>query len=48
MPPGGASGLAPLVLSVAQVPADEKVKELFHLTEELEQWVKRPTGGKGP
>jgi len=34
---------ASLALSVVQMPAEEKVKELFHVAEELEKWVKRPS-----
>jgi len=33
---------ASLALSVVQMPVEEKVKELFHLAEELEKWVNRP------
>ncbi len=33
---------ASLALSVVDLPVKEKVKELFHLAEELEKWVKRP------
>jgi hypothetical protein len=38
---------ASLALSVVQMPVEEKVKELFHLAEELENWVKRPTNEGG-
>ena len=36
---------ASLVVSVVQMPVKEKVKELFHLAEELEKWVSRPPQG---
>ena len=32
---------ASMALSVVDMPVKEKVKELFHLAEELEKWVKR-------
>ena len=32
---------ASLALSVVQMPVEEKVNELFHLAEELENWVNR-------
>ena len=38
---------ASLALSVVQMPVKEKVKELFHLAEELEKWVKRHAGEEG-
>ena len=40
---------ASMGLSVVDMPVKEKVKELFHLAEELEKWVKRPAkeGGAG-
>ena len=38
---------ASMALSVVDMPVKEKVKELFHLAEELEKWVKRPTGEDG-
>ena len=38
---------ASLALSVVQMPVEEKVKELLHLAEELEKWVKRPSGAEG-
>ncbi len=37
---------ASLALSVVQMPVKEKVKELFHLAEELEKWV-RSTSDSG-
>lgn len=38
---------ASMALSVMDMPAREKVKELFHLAEELEKWVKRPSAQEG-
>jgi len=38
---------ASLALSVVDMPVKEKVKELFHLAEELEKWVKRPAAEEG-
>jgi len=29
------------------MPVKEKVKELFHLAEELEKWVRSPSGDEG-
>lgn len=38
---------ASMALSVMDMSAKEKVKELFHLAEELEKWVKRPAREEG-
>jgi hypothetical protein len=36
-----------MALSVMDMPVKEKVKELFHLAEELEKWVRRPAEEEG-
>jgi histone H3/H4 len=38
---------ASLAFSVVQMPVEEKLKELFHVAEELAKWVKRPYGDEG-